>query len=104
MFSGRPIEERIVIDKLAVITFDEPVNEIEFRKYVIKNWNNLTLGLNDGSTILFVAGVHGEDTGKLGPAESIKTLTNQVRILNYFSSLNISQTNFFNIVVFAKSS
>ena len=105
MFSGRPIEERIVIDKLAVITFDEPVNEIEFRKYVIKNWNNLTLGLNDGSTILFVAGVHGEDTGKLGPAESIKTLTNQVRInLNYFSSPNISQTNFFNIVVFAKSS
>ena len=85
MASFKPIEERIVIDKLAVITFDEPVNEIEFRKYVIKNWNNLTLGLNDGSTILFVAGVHGEDTGKLGPAESIKTLTNQVRILKYLS-------------------
>ena len=85
MFSGRPIEERIVIDKLAVITFDEPVNEIEFRKYVIKNWNNLTLGLNDGSTILFIAGVHGEDTGKLGPIENIQTLTNQVKILTYLS-------------------
>ena len=85
MFSGRPIEERIVIDKLAVITFDEPVNEIEFRKYVIRNWNNLTLGLNDGSTILFMAGVHGEDTGKLGPVTSIDTLKFQVRIVTYFS-------------------
>ena len=85
MFAGRPIEERIVIDKLAVITFDEPVNEIEFRKYVIKNWNNLTLGLNDGSTILFIAGVHGEDTGKLGPVTSIDTLKFQVRIVTYFS-------------------
>ena len=85
MFSGRPIEERIVIDKLAVITFDEPVNEIEFRKYVIKNWNNLTFGLNDGSTILFIAGVHGEDTGKLGPVTSIDTLKFQVRIVTYLS-------------------
>ena len=82
MFSGfRPIEERIVIDKLAVITFDKPVNEIEFREYVKRNWKNLTLGLNDGSTILFIAGVHGEDTGKLGHIEDIRTLTNQVKIL-----------------------
>ena len=79
-----PIEERIVIDRLAVITFDEPVNEIEFRKYLIRNWKTLTLGLNDGSTILFIGGIHGEDTGKLGPAESIQTLKNQVRILKYF--------------------
>ena len=80
MFSGRPIEERIVIDKLAVITFDEPVNEMEFRRYLKKNWKTLTLGLNDGSTILFMAGVHGEDTGKLGLAESIQTLKNQVKL------------------------
>ena len=86
MFSKRqPIEERIVIDKLAVITFDKPVHEMEFREYVKRNWKNLTLGLNDGSTILFIGGVHGGDTGKLGHAESIKTLTNQVRILKYLS-------------------
>ena len=84
MASFRPIEERIVIDKLAVITFDEPVNEMEFRRYLKKNWNDLTLGLNDGSTILFIGGVHGEDTGKLGPTESIQTLKNQVTILKYF--------------------
>ena len=88
MASFIPIEKRIVIDKLAIITFDEPVNEIEFRKYLIKNWNDLTLGLKDGSTILFVAGVHGEDTGKLGPAESIQTLKNQVRIVKIFMNPN----------------
>ena len=88
MASFRPIEDRIVIDKLAVITFDKPVNEIEFREYVKRNWKNLTLGLNDGSTILFIGGVHGGDTGKLGHAESIKTLTNQVRILKYLSVLS----------------
>ena len=85
MASQRKIEDRIVIDKLAVITFDDPVNEMEFRRYFIKNWKALTLGLNDGSTILFIAGVHGEDTGKLGPIENIQTLTNQVKILTHLS-------------------
>ena len=98
MASKRKIEERIVIDKLAVITFDDPVNEMEFRRYLKRNWANLTLGLNDGSTILFIAGIHGEDTGKLGPAESIQTLKNQVKILEYLSNeiLEISSTDFVN--------
>ena len=85
MASFRPIEDKIVIEKLSVITFDDQVNEIEFRKYLIRNWKTLTLGLNDGSTILFIAGVHGEDTGKLGPVTSIDTLKFQVRIVTYFS-------------------
>ena len=85
MASKRTIEERIVIEKLAVITFDDPVNEMEFRRYLKRNWEALTLGLNDGSTILFMAGVHGEDTGKLGRAESIDTLKFQVRIVTYLS-------------------
>ena len=85
MASQRKVEDRIVIDKLAVITFDDPVNEMEFRRYFIRNWKALTLGLNDGSTILFIAGVHGEDTGKLGPIENIQTLTNQVKILTHLS-------------------
>ena len=85
MASLRKIEDRIVVDKLAVITFDDPVNEMEFRRYFIKNWKALTLGLTDGSTILFIAGVHGEDTGKLGPVTSIDTLKFQVRIVTYLS-------------------
>ena len=78
----RTIEEKIVIEKLAVITFDDKVNEPGLRRYLIKNWKTLTVGLNDGSTILFIGGTHGEKSGKLGPAESIQTMINQVGKLN----------------------
>ena len=85
MASARTIEEKIVIEKLAVITFDDVVTEMAFRRYLKRSWKSLTLGLNDGSTILFIGGVHGEDSGKLGPAEDIQTLKNQVRKLKYLS-------------------
>ena len=77
------IAEQIVIEKSAVITFENVVDEMAFRRYFKNNWEKLTLGLND-STILFLAGVHGSDSGELGPNENIQTLKNQVRILyNY---------------------
>ena len=75
------IAEQIVIEKSAVITFDNEVAEMAFRRYMKNNWDNLTKGLND-STILFLAGVHGEDSGELGPNEDIQTLKNQVRVLD----------------------
>ena len=82
-----------MIEKLAVITFDDVVTEMAFRRYLKRSWESLTLGLNDGSTILFIAGVHGEDTGKLGPVTSIDTLKFQVRIvirfINFFKSRDI---------------
>ena len=74
------IAKQIVIEKSAVITFDNEVDEMAFRRYLKNNWENLTLGLKN-STILFLAGVHGEDSGKLGPNEDIQTLKNQVRII-----------------------
>ena len=40
----------------------------------------------NGSTILFIGGVHGDDKGKLGPRENIQTLKNQVRILQDLSN------------------
>ena len=79
------IAKQIVIEKSAVITFENEVDEMAFRRYLKRSWESLTLGLNDGSTILFIAGVHGEDTGKLGPVTSIDTLKFQVRIVTYFS-------------------
>ena len=75
------IAEQIVIEKSAVITFDNVVDEMAFRRYLKSHWENLTLGLKN-STILFLAGVHGDDSGELGPNEDIQTLKNQVRILN----------------------
>ena len=78
------VANKIVIDKLAVITFDDEVSEPGFRRYLIKNWKTLTVGLKDGSTILFIGGTHGEKSGKLGPAENIQSLKNQVRVLKDF--------------------
>ena len=75
------IANQIVVEKSAVITFQNQVDEMSFRRYLKYNWDKLTLGLND-ATILFMAGVHGSDSGELGPNENIQTLKNQVRILN----------------------
>ena len=80
------IAKQIVIEKSAVITFENEVAEMAFRRYLKDHWEKLTLGLND-STILFLAGVHGSDSGQLGPNENIQTLKNQVRILNNYESI-----------------
>ena len=74
-------------DKLAVFTCNDEINEINIRYYFIKNWETLTLGM-DNSTILFIAGIHGKETGKFGPNENIQTLKNQVRIFESHFKLN----------------
>ena len=86
MASYRKIEDKIVMEKLAVITFDDVVNEMAFRRYLKKNWGSLTFGLKR-STILFMAGIHGKESGVLGEVEDIQTLKNQVRIIDYLSIL-----------------
>ena len=79
MATASTIEHKIVhADKLAVFTCNDEINEWQIRYYVIDNWETLTQGM-DNSTILFIAGVHGLKTGKLGPKEYIQTLKNQVR-------------------------
>ena len=82
------IATQIVIEKSAVITFENEVDEMAFRRYLKYNWEKLTLGLND-STILFLAGVHGSYSGQLGPKENIQTLKNQVRILNDYKPIHL---------------
>ena len=71
------IEHQIVhADKLAVFTCNDEIDERQIRFYVIDNWKTLTLGM-DNSTILFIAGVHGYETGKLGPNGYIEDMENQ---------------------------
>ena len=73
------IEHQILrADKLTVFTCNDEVNEPMVRRYVIKHWKTLTLEM-DNSTILFVAGIHGKKTGKLGPNENIQSMKNQVK-------------------------
>ena len=94
------IAEKIVIEKSAVITFDNVVDEMAFRRYLKDHWKDLTLGLKN-STILFLAGVHGSDSGELGPAENIQTLRNQVRILKNLQ-IKFYHTSLFKIVYLFK--
>ena len=70
---------KVHADKLAVFTSNDEINEIDVRCYFIKNWDTLTMGM-DNSTILFIAGIHGKETGKLGHNENIQTMKNQVRL------------------------
>ena len=52
------------------------------------HWKDLTLGLKR-STILFLAGVHGKDSGELGLPENIQTLKIQVKNPEQFKNLNL---------------
>ena len=90
----RKIEEKIVTEKLAVFTFDDEINEPSFRRYFIKNWNNLTVGMKR-STILFMGGIHGKETGKFGAPVGIQTLKNQVRIFLFYFLLRYLRKNCF---------
>ena len=76
----RTVEEKIVNEKLAVFTFDDVINEPGFRRYFIKNWKAMTVGMQS-STILFMAGIHGTESGEFGEPENIQSLKNQVRII-----------------------
>ena len=79
MATASSIEHKIVhADKLAVFTCNDEIDERQIRFYVIDNWETLTQGM-DNSTILFIAGVHGLKTGKLGPKNFIDDMKNQVR-------------------------
>ena len=74
------IEHKIVhADKLAVFTCADEIDERQIRFYVINNWDTLTQGM-DNSTILFIAGVHGLESGKLGTRAYIEDMKNQVCI------------------------
>ena len=83
MSSRKTFAEKIVKEKLAVFTFNDAMQEPSFRRYFIKHWNDLTVGMKK-STILFLGGVHGKKTGQFGGYVNFKTLTNQVRIFYDF--------------------
>ena len=79
--------EVIYADKLAVFTCNDETDFREIRFYFIQNWKILTRQM-DGSTFLFLAGVHGSDSGKLGEKVDIQSLKNQFshRVLKSYNS------------------
>ena len=65
-------------DKLTIFTAEFEVAPLNLRKYVIKHWKDITKGLEKNSTILFIAGVHGSENGKLGGRFEIRKIESQV--------------------------
>ena len=66
-------------EKLAIFSAYAEINEREVRNYLIEKWETITEGMND-STMLFMAGIHGSDQGKIGPkARSLETMKVQIQ-------------------------
>ena len=65
-------------EKLAIFSAYAEVNEREVRNYLIEKWETITQGMT-GSTMLFMAGIHGSDQGKIGPkARSLEIMKVQI--------------------------
>ena len=69
---------KLHVEKLAILSSDIETNELQIRKYIAKEWRTLTKGLQENAIILFIAGVHGSEDGRLSkPAESVERLQEQ---------------------------
>ena len=74
-------DDKFKCDKLAIFTAETRINPRNFRKYIIKHWEDFTEGLKKNSTILFLGGVHGSENGKLGGRYEIRNIESQVIFL-----------------------
>ena len=65
-------------EKLAIFTSSKEVDEFQIREFFLQRWDLLSQGLDNG-TMLFLAGVHGTEEGKVvEDADSLETMMRQV--------------------------
>ena len=64
-------------DKLTIITSETMINPLDFRIYIVNHWKHITKKM-ENSTILFLGGVHGSESGKLGEKDDITNYEKQV--------------------------
>ena len=65
-------------EKLAIFTSSKEVDEFQIREFFLERWDFLSQGLDNG-TMLFLAGVHGTEDGKVGEnSDSLETMMRQV--------------------------
>ena len=68
----------IRVEKLAIFSSSKEVDEFQIREFFLERWDFLSQGLDNG-TMLFLAGVHGTEEGKLVEnADSLETIIRQV--------------------------
>ena len=66
-------------EKLAIFTSSQEVDERQIREFFLERWDFLSQGLDNG-TILFLAGVHGTEDGRVVEfADSFENMILQVR-------------------------
>ena len=67
-------------EKLAIFTSSKEVDEFQIRESFLQRWDLLSQGLDNG-TMLFLAGVHGTEDGKVVEvADSLETMIRQFEI------------------------
>ena len=65
-------------EKLAIFTSSKEVDEWQIREFFLERWDFLSQGLDNG-TMLFLAGVHGSEDGKVVEvADRLETMIQQV--------------------------
>ena len=65
-------------EKLAIFTSSKEIDEFQIREFFLERWDFLSQGLDNG-TMLFLAGVHGTEDGKVVEvADSLETMIQQV--------------------------
>ena len=68
------------IEKLAICTVSDRVDEWIIREFIFQEWPFLSREM-DGRTLLFIAGLHGKKDGTLAlgvPCDSYETMIKQV--------------------------
>ena len=64
----------IHVEKLAIFSANAETDEWQIREYIAQNWWTLTKELKN-ATILFIAGAHGLEDGRLSePTDSVEVL------------------------------
>ena len=77
------------IENLSIVTSIGKVNARQVREVIIDKWDVLFEHLNNG-TVLFIAGIHGNEDGTLGDfSRSVEQMMNQVKIglVNFIGQL-----------------
>ena len=79
MASATLSEDDIHVENAAVVTALHKINARQIREFLRTRWKDFSKKM-DHCKMLFIGGIHGKETGELGPKANIKTMKNQFNI------------------------
>ncbi len=83
-FANTIMERFFTAESLVIITSKDEVDALQWKKYMEKNWDRL---MQKNSKLLVLAGIHGEQDGKLGHLD-VDLLQDYRRQIDYFMGKN----------------